>query len=155
MFFVSFGSEVDTLPIIRAALGAGKRVAAPRADPRGRSLEPCEVRDPNVDLVPGAHDIGEPRPHCRPVPVEEIDVVIVPAAVWGEDGYRVGYGGGYYDRFLARAPSAVRIGFGLELQVAPEVPHGEQDLPIDVLVTDRGVRRFARPGRGAQPQEGR
>ena len=76
------------------------------------------------------------------MPLDEIDAVIVPAAVWGEDGYRVGYGGGYYDRFLLRVLSAVRIGFGLELQVVPAVPHEEQDLPVDVLVTDAGVRRF-------------
>ena len=64
------------------------------------------------------------------------------AAAWGADGYRVGYGGGYYDRFLAQAPRAVRVGLGLEVQVVPSVPHGPQDLPVDVLVTDARVRRF-------------
>ena len=146
MFFVSFGSEIDTLPAIRSALAAGKRVAAPRADPQARALEPCEIRNPGTDLALGAHNIREPRAHCRPVPLEEIVVIIVPAAAWGEDGYRVGYGGGYYDRFLLQVPSAIRIGLGLEVQVVPEAPHGEHDLPVDVLVTDKGVRRFARPG---------
>jgi len=95
-------------------------------------------------LAPGAHNIHEPRPHCRPVPLGEIDAVIVPAAVWGEDGYRIGYGGGYYDRFLDRLPSAVRIGFGFEMQVVPEVPRSDNDLPVDILVTDARVRRFPR-----------
>ena len=144
MFFVSFGSEVDTLPMIQKAVAGGKRVAAPRADPRTRSLLPCEILDPEKDLAPGAHKIREPRPHCPEVPLAEIDAIVVPAAVWGEDGYRVGYGGGYYDRFLARLKDVRRIGLGLETQVIPEVPHGPHDLPVEVLVTDAGIRRFGR-----------
>ncbi len=148
MLFVSFGSEIETMPIIESALAAGKRVVVPRADPQARALEPCEIRDPKTDLALGAHNILEPRAPCLPVALEDIAVVIVPAAAWGEDGYRVGYGGGYYDRFLSRIPSAVRIGLGLEMQVVKEAPHDEHDLPVDVLVTDKGVRRFARSGRG-------
>ncbi|HUU53725.1 MAG TPA: 5-formyltetrahydrofolate cyclo-ligase [Armatimonadota bacterium] len=143
MFFVSFGSEIDTLPMIETALAQGKRVAAPRADPGSRALLPCEIRNAAEDLAPGAHNIQEPRAHCPPVALEEIDLVIVPAAVWGEDGYRIGYGGGYYDRFLVRLPRATRVGLGLETQVVAQVPHGPQDLPVDCLVTEAGVRRFA------------
>jgi 5-formyltetrahydrofolate cyclo-ligase len=144
MFFVTFGSEAETLPSMQAAISQGKRVSAPRADPRTRSLEPCQIADLDADLVPGAHNIREPRPHCRPVPLDQIEVVIVPAAVWGEDGYRIGYGGGYYDRFLERLPSATSIGFGFEMQVVSEVPHSDDDRPVDILVTDARVRRFTR-----------
>ena len=145
MFFVSFGSEIDTLPMIRRALAEGKRVAAPRADPEKRALTACEIRDPEKDLAPGAHGIREPKAHRPPVDPEDIDVVIVPAAVWGEDGYRLGYGGGYYDRFLGRLTGARRVGLGLETQVVPRVPHGPYDLPVEMLVTEAGVRRFSRP----------
>jgi len=147
MFFVSFGSEVDTLPAIRKALAEGKRVAAPRADQRRHGLKPCEVTDLEADLAPGAYNIREPQRHCQPVPLDEIDAIIVPAAAWGEDGYRVGYGGGYYDRFLGRVPAALRIGLGFEMQVVSEAPHGRKDLPVDILVTDKEVRRFARESR--------
>jgi 5-formyltetrahydrofolate cyclo-ligase len=146
MFFVSFGSELDALPMIRQALAEGKQVAAPRADPETRELTPCEIRDVEADLAPGAHGIREPKAHCPAVRVEEIEVVLVPAAAWGEDGYRVGYGGGYYDRFLGRLPRAWRIGLGLEVQVVPAVPHGEHDLPVQMLVTEAAVRRFGRAG---------
>jgi 5-formyltetrahydrofolate cyclo-ligase len=146
MFFVSFGTEVDTVPMIRRALADGKRVAAPRADPERRTLTPCEIRDPDEDLAVGAHDIREPRAECAAVELEAIDVVVVPAAVWGEDGYRLGYGGGYYDRFLGRVEKAVRAGVGLEVQVVPTVPHGRHDLPVDILVTEAGVRRFSARG---------
>ncbi|MFB3882488.1 MAG: 5-formyltetrahydrofolate cyclo-ligase [Armatimonadota bacterium] len=147
MFFVSFGSEIDTVPAIREALAAGKRVAAPRVDRRKHALRPCEVTDLERDLAPGEYGIREPQRHCLTVPLEEIDAVIVPAAAWGEDGYRVGYGGGYYDRFLARVPSAVRIGLGFEMQVVPDAPHARGDLPVDILVTDSRVRRFAHRSR--------
>ena len=146
MFFVSFRSELDTVPMIRQALSEGRRVAAPRADPATRELTPCEIRDVEADLAPGAHGIREPKAHCAVVGMEEIEVVLVPAAVWGEDGYRIGYGGGYYDRFLARLPRARRIGLGLEMQVVPAVPHGEHDLPVEVLVTEAAVRRFGGAG---------
>lgn len=144
MFFVSFGSEIDTVPMIERALSEGRTVAAPAADPATRTLAPREVRNVAADLAPGAHGIREPQTHCRPVALGEIDAVIVPAVVWAEDGYRVGYGGGYYDRFLASVPNAVRIGLGMEIQVVGEVPHTPRDLPANMLVTETGVRRFRR-----------
>ena len=142
MLFVSFGSEIDTLPIIEQALRNGKRVAAPRVDRLTRALIPCLITDQANDLAPGAYGIREPQGHCLPVPIDEIDVVIVPAVVWGEDGYRVGYGGGYYDRFLARVPHAVWIGLGFEMQVESDVPHESTDLKVDMLVTESQIRRF-------------
>lgn len=142
MLFISFGSEIATLDLVRRALALGKRVAAPRAHREGRELVPGEIADPDQDLVPGLWGILEPRPECPTVAPEELEAVIVPAAAWSEDGYRLGYGGGYYDRFLRRAAQAHWIGLGLEVQVVPEVPHEEHDLPVDVLVTDERVRRF-------------
>ena len=142
MFFVSFGSEIDTVPMIEAALAQGKRVAAPRAHPGSRELTPCEIRRIAEDLAPGAHTIREPRAHCRPVALEEIDLVIVPAAVWGEDGYRVGYGGGYYDRLLERAVNIPRVGLGFDCQVVAEVPHDDHDLGVDMLITESRLLKF-------------
>lgn len=142
MFFVSFGSEIDTVPMIRRALEDGKQVAVPRADRCARKLMPYEVRDLPSDLAPGEYGILEPKPHLPPVPLDGIDAVIVPAVAWSEDGFRVGYGAGYYDRFLSQIPTAVRIGLGFELQVVSEVPHGPHDLPVNLLVTEAAVRRF-------------
>lgn len=143
MLFISFGSEIVTLDLVRRALALGKRVAAPRTRLEGRELIPGEIADPERDLTPGLWGIPEPGPECPTVAPEELEAVIVPAAAWSEDGHRLGYGGGYYDRFLRRAPEAHWIGLGLEVQVVPEVPHQEHDLPVDVLVTDERVRRFS------------
>ncbi len=69
-------------------------------------------------------------------------MVIVPGVAWSEDGFRVGYGGGYYDHFLPTLPQAARVGLAFELQVVPTVPHNRKDEPVDLLVTETGVRRF-------------
>ncbi len=146
MFFVSFGSEIETLPMLDRALAGGLRVAVPRVDRGAHAIVPHEVREPATDLAPGHYGIPEPARTRPVVGLDAIDVVIVPGVAWGEDGYRVGYGGGYYDRFLLQAPQARRIGLAFELQVLPAVVHGEHDLPVEVLVTEAKVRRFA--GRG-------
>jgi len=148
MFFFSFRSELDTSSLIKAAMAAGKRVIAPRVDRQARFLVPCEIMDLEQDLAPGVYDIQEPRSSCRVVEPETIDVVIVPGAVWDERGYRIGYGAGYYDRFLALAPRARRIGLGFELQVVSEVPRTPRDLPVELLVTEAGVRRFSGSDQG-------
>ncbi len=149
MFFVSFGSEIATLPMISRALAAGARIAAPQTDTKAHALVPHEIRDPGRDLRPGVWGIPEPAPDCPSVPLDGLEAVIVPAVAWDESGFRVGYGGGYYDRFLPQVARASWIGLGFELQVLPEVPRNNQDLPVDVLVTDETVRRFSRAGRTA------
>ena len=147
MFFVSFGSEIDTRPMIRQALADGKRVAAPRAEPGIRRLVACEIQDPEQDLAPGAHDIREPKDYCPEVAPESIDVVVVPAAVWGEDGYRVGYGAGYYDRFFSgEGFRGWRCAVGFGCQVVEEAPMGEWDVRVDCVVTEEGVIRVEGKG---------
>jgi len=145
MFFVSFGSEIDTVPMISRSLAAGKQIAAPRVERSSHRLMPYELRDLQSDLESGAYGILEPKPDRPPARLDEIEVVIVPAVAWDEEGFRVGYGAGYYDRFLPEVPQAVRIGLGFELQVRSEVPRGPNDLPVDILVTEAAVRRFSHP----------
>ncbi len=142
LFFVGFGSEVETLPMIRQALLQGKRVIAPKVRETKSELELRELRDPEVELHPGAMGILEPDETCPLVAREEIDLIIVPAVAWDEKGYRVGYGGGFYDRLLAKARDIPKVGIGFECQVVSEVPRKEHDLGVDVLVTESRVIRF-------------
>ena len=105
MFFVSFGSELATLPLIERALAGGKRVAVPQVERPARRLVPHLLRDPNTELAPGAYDIPEPGPESPRAVLDEIEVVIVPGLAWGEDGFRVGYGGGFYRSLPAHRPA--------------------------------------------------
>ena len=80
----------------------------------------------------------------KPIPLDLIDLVIVPGLGFTPKGHRIGRGMGFYDRFLAQ-PEFVGLSCGLsfEEQVLPELPVLDHDIPLGMLVTDRGVRRFA------------
>ena len=138
MVFASFGSEVDTGPILGGLAARGVRLALPRiAD--GEVL-PIAYRLGDR-LVPTALGVPEPA-GGPPVPEAEIDVVVTPGVAFDRAGYRVGYGGGFYDRFLRRVrPEVPRIAVAFALQVVPQVPHGEGDERVDLIVTEEEVIR--------------
>ena len=144
MAYVDFRNEVQTGPIIRDALGKDKRVVVPITDVAGKKLTPSQIIDFPGDLAPGAWDILEPKPECvRPVPPEEIDLVIVPGVAFDTSGNRLGYGGGFYDRFLLTTGSGcVYAALAFELQIRPNVYPGEHDLPVHLLVTEDRVLDF-------------
>ncbi|HOT23974.1 MAG TPA: 5-formyltetrahydrofolate cyclo-ligase [Thermoleophilia bacterium] len=141
MLFASFRSEVDTGPLIGACLARGSAVALPRiAGPR--LLEAHLVSDPSSDLVPGTWAIPEPRPDLPAVDPARIDAIVVPGAAFSARGARCGYGGGFYDAFLARlADGTPRIGLAFEVQVLDEVPCETHDLAVDAVVTEERVIR--------------
>lgn len=142
MFFLSFRNEVHTLPMIERAWREGKRVVVPRTVPASRTLVPC-LLEKGDRLRPGVWGILEPEVQ-KPVAPEAIEVVVMPGVAFDAEGNRLGYGGGYYDRFLrsiARRPRTVALAF--ELQVVERVPVGKNDVPVDVVVTeDRVIRRL-------------
>jgi 5-formyltetrahydrofolate cyclo-ligase len=139
--YVSFRSEVETLELIRWCLAQGKRVAVPLVDHSNSTMIPLQVNDPGRDLKPGYYSIPEPDPlkACR-IDGKEIDAVILPGSVFDTEGGRLGYGGGYYDRFLVNdAPQACRIGLAFELQVVEAVPLEPHDQRLDYLVTEKRI----------------
>lgn len=138
--FVSFGTEVDTGPIFRALWRQGARTVAPRVLPRQR-LEHRVVSGPD-DLEPGFRSIPEPRVTCPLVSPAEIDLVLLPGVAFDPSGGRLGYGGGYYDRFLLACP-APRVALAFSLQIVEAVPREPHDLRADVVVTDTEVIRIS------------
>ncbi len=134
----SFRSEWDTRPLVAAALAAGKTVGAPRVDATTRMLELRQVADLDADLAPGYRGIAEPLPHCLPLALAAIDWVLVPGVAFDASGFRVGYGGGYYDRLLPLLRAdARRISGAFELQLVDRVPAAPHDLTVDAIVTER------------------
>ncbi|HYZ12576.1 MAG TPA: 5-formyltetrahydrofolate cyclo-ligase [Actinomycetota bacterium] len=138
MAFWSFGSEVDTSGLIEALHAAGKRVVLPRVDGREVAAVVYVPGDPTAAASFGAM---EPT-SAEIVRSTEIDVVIAPGVAFDRNGGRVGYGGGFYDRFLrtVRADTPV-IGLAFAVQLVDEVPRGEHDRPVDVVVTEMGLIR--------------
>jgi 5-formyltetrahydrofolate cyclo-ligase len=133
MFFASFRSEVDTLPMIRHALAAGKRAILPKV--RGKDLALFEIRDFDKDTAPGAWGIPEPR-EIMPVTVEDVDFMIVPGLAFDENGNRLGYGAGFYDRLLPYYKKETAA-LAFEIQIVPEVPISSLDIPVKQIVTEK------------------
>lgn len=137
----SFGSEVATGGLIDKTLAAGKVLVLPLVNKRARMLELYAVGDPSSELARGTYGIAEPRPErCRRAEYAEVDWVLVPGVVFADDGYRIGYGGGYYDRLLPLlSADTPRVSAAFQLQRRREVPHGVHDQKVDVIVTEAGV----------------
>jgi len=150
--YVSFRSEVPTHLLLAQCLARGKTIVVPRTRPKERELELFTITEPEKDLSPGYCNIPEPDPH-KSVPANEgtIDVVLLPGSVFDEQGGRLGYGGGYYDRFLARETvQAIRIGLAYELQVVRELPLLPHDQLVHILVTEQRIIWFHEKNKGEQ-----
>lgn len=146
MVFLSFGSEVLTDDLLRWGWEAGKRMVIPLCRPEDRRLTTC-LLCAFAELEPGHYGIREPKAEIvRTVPREEIDAVLIPAVAFDRRGYRVGYGGGYYDRFLPEVPRAARIGAAFSRQIVAEIPADSHDVPTDRIVTEEEI---IIPNRGA------
>jgi 5-formyltetrahydrofolate cyclo-ligase len=150
MVFIPIAGEIDARPAARAALTAGKVVAVPEVGWDSGTLIPRRAASVDAGLVVRRHGVPEAPAAWEPVPVEGLDVVLVPGLAFDEAGRRLGRGGGFYDRFLSQIPARVRrIGLAMEAQVLPEIPVGPHDARVDaVVLPSRVVRCPAREGEG-------
>jgi len=132
-----FGSEWDTRELVAAALARRKTVALPRVNSATRELEFGIVADLDRDIASGYQGIPEPRAHCAPIAIGTVDWVLVPGVAFDEGGWRIGYGGGYYDRLLPSLAAVVpRIAGAFNLQLVARVPSAEHDIAVDAIVTE-------------------
>lgn len=141
LFFLSFRSEVDTKPMILRALEEKKAVCVPCTDMETKAMMASHIMNLDGDLRMGNYNILEPREEClRPVSPERIDVVLMPGVAFDLTGGRLGYGGGYYDRFLERcSPRCLLIALAFELQIVEHVPCADHDIHIHKIVTEKRV----------------
>ena len=133
MVFCGVGREPDTDGLIRTLLARGQRVALPVCLP-GRKLEARVISDLS-QLVPGKFGIPEPDYSCPRAAAHEIGAVLVPGLMADREGYRLGYGGGYYDRWLAGYEGFTAMVCPKE-RLADALPREEFDRPVDLVITD-------------------
>lgn len=133
-------SEVDILPVFHAAVAAGKKVAFPRCNAEDRSMI-FYFAESEEDFEEETYELREPKtslPAFDPADADGQNVIcIVPAVVYDRRGYRIGYGGGYYDRFFGKHRFA-SIGVAYEDFILKSVPHGRFDISVDVVISERG-----------------
>jgi 5-formyltetrahydrofolate cyclo-ligase len=144
----AMGAEVDTAEIALLARAAGKRVAWPRISPPGPALEfACCAAS---ELVPGPARALEPPPSSPALPLDAIDLIVVPGVAFDAGGGRLGRGRGHYDATLSRLrPGAARVGLAFDEQVVERVPVEPHDVPLDAVVTgSRVLPPAADPGDG-------
>ena len=138
LIYVNFRSEVETIPLINTCLKKGLRVCVPLTITAEHRLLAYEITDLERDLAKGYCGIPEPDPQrLTLVEPNTIDTVIIPGSVFDQQGGRLGYGGGYYDRFLQySADKALRVGVAFDLQLIDEVPTEPHDQNLNYLITE-------------------
>lgn len=124
--------EVNLLPLLHEY--PQHHFAFPRCL-AARRLEFCLVRHVESDLIPGAMNIPEPAPHTPVISPGEIDILIVPGVAFTTAGVRLGYGGGYYDRFIPKCSHARVLALAFTEQLEPDLPTEPHDLCIPELIT--------------------
>lgn len=159
LVYVSFGTEVPTRELIKGALSEGKQVYCPRVEGEGR-MSFYRIRDIR-ELVPGFRGIPEPVPEeerkyraaerifpskHREKALEEPDLIVIPGAAFDRKGGRLGYGGGYYDRFLQpfcekedRRSRMEKIGVCFFCQLADSLVQEDTDIRPDRIITEREI----------------
>lgn len=139
--FVSIADEIDTHPILDMVLRSGKHLAVPRCQGGGR-MGAYEIQSYD-QLQPGFYGIPEPDRDCQSVSREAIDFAIVPCLSCDLEGRRLGYGGGYYDRFMEKRtyPAAVIC---RERMLYEQIPAENYDTVMDLVITEKQIIRTNR-----------
>lgn len=138
--FLSMKDEIDTIPILNAALEQGKTFAVPRVV--GPDLVFYQVSYLEKDVAPGAFGILEPLIEIPEIDIKTLSehhsVALVPGLAFDKENFRLGRGKGFYDRFLASAgDSLYKIGIGYSFQLVERVPREPHDKALDLVITSR------------------
>ena len=141
--YMSMPHEVDTAPLALRSWQSGKTVVVPKVSWNQRRMLPVEITSLQTGITTSTPGVREPI-SGQPIPVNLIDLVIVPGLGFTPDGHRIGRGMGFYDRFLAQ-PDFIGLSCGLafEEQIIPELPVLDHDVALSMLCTDREIRRLA------------
>jgi 5-formyltetrahydrofolate cyclo-ligase len=133
-------NEVSTDEIVKQALDSDKSLVFPRVS--GEDLEFVEIESP-AELVSGAFGVKEPK-GCSLVPVENVDLIVVPGVAFDQRGHRLGYGRGYYDRALARCQDhCIKVGLAYDFQLVEELPVTDFDETLSLLITESQTLNFS------------
>lgn len=141
LLYINHPHEMDTRNILKRCSEATKNIVLPlfRSETNGTKL--YKVSNIDTDLRPGPFNILEPDPdRCKPVPIDDIDIAIIPGIAFDEKGGRLGIGSGRYDRIMSRLPvTARKVACALEDQMTQQVPMESHDKYVDIIITDKRI----------------
>jgi 5-formyltetrahydrofolate cyclo-ligase len=143
MSYIDFRNEVITRSFIKHALKDNKRIIVPITDMSSKILILSELKDFDNELCQSSYGILEPKKeYVRVVSCNLLDLVLVPGLAFDTSGYRIGYGGGYYDRLLQRLPQkTITIGLAFEFQIVGNIPVESFDRKVDFIITEERIIR--------------
>jgi 5-formyltetrahydrofolate cyclo-ligase len=140
MFYLSYGSEVITDFMINSAFDDGKMVVVPAIKKTGDeemyAVKISKITDAYLSVY------GIRQPEIEPnytVEKDNIDLIFVPGLAFNVEGYRIGYGKGYYDRWLKNVPIEKTVGLAYDFQITDKLPIGKHDLPVGVVITEKRI----------------
>ncbi len=142
MLYLSFENEIDSSEIIKDCLKDGKRVIVPFCDNSDMSITPTEIKDMSTDLYTSKMGYIQPKKESlSPVDISEIDLIILPGIAFDRKGYRVGFGAGYYDRFLGQVNFEIpTVGLAYDFQIIDSfIQMEDYDIPIDYVMTEERI----------------
>jgi len=134
LFFAPLPDEPDLWPLLEETLTAGKIVALPRFDADNQFYTPRRVSGLHAELVLGRFGIREPAAHCVAIPLDDLDLVLVPGIAFDPHGYRLGRGQGFYDRLLAGV-RGIKCGMAFDEQMVQKMPAETFDVRMDFILT--------------------
>lgn len=139
--FISFKDEIHTHDIIKDTISIGKKVGVPVTIKNPRKLLVSEVKDFDNELEIGPYYILAPKKEFeRIIDPKLVNLVLVPGLAFDKYGFRLGYGGGYYDRFFAEIKENVpKIGLCFDMQIVDKVPINSYDIPVDYIITEKNI----------------
>ncbi len=140
LLYLPIKKEPNSLPIIKNAWKQEKQVLVPVTLPKEKSLLLSRL-DSLKELSEGYHGIPEPKQSCiRPVNPLSVDLCLLPGVAFDQSGYRLGYGGGYFDRFLPTLrPDCLKIALAYDFQLVDSLEHFSHDIPVDIIITESTV----------------
>jgi 5-formyltetrahydrofolate cyclo-ligase len=141
LFYLALADEVQTEKMVEESLKLGKRVAVPLIDSQNNQILISQLKNPKRELEPGTLGILQPKKNSyRPLNVEELELVIVPGIAFDKKGNRLGFGKGFYDRFLKRVPDRTKsIALAFELQLVDDIRPQPHDAPVDYIITEKKI----------------
>lgn len=134
LFFAPLPEEPDLWPLLNETLAGKKLVALPCFDADNGNYLTRHVTDIHVEILSGKFGIREPAPTCIAIPLDDLDLVLVPGVAFDLAGHRLGRGKGFYDRLLQDF-SGQKIGIAFDEQIVERVPSEKNDVPMNWILT--------------------
>ena len=141
LFFAPLPDELDVWPMLEMSLALGTNCALPAFDAGKNSYSAKLIKNLAADIVIGKFGVREPAANCAEIPLNQLDLILVPGVAFDWQGHRLGRGLGFYDRILTKA-SGIKCGVAYDFQLLEIIPTEPHDAKVDFIFTpSRGVRR--------------